>query len=351
MAVVVTGGCGFIGSHLVERLARQGDEVIVYDPAAMQPDLHGGGSVIRHVRADIRDERALADVIGPDVHTVYHLCAMVGVDNYLDDPLEVIDVAVSGTRNVLRSALAAGAKVVVASTSEIYGKNPDLPWSEDADRVLGSVTADRWSYSASKAVAEHMVVAYARHRGLRASVVRYFNVYGPRQRPAYVISKTVHRVLRGLPPLLYDDGTQTRCFTFVEDAVDATLRVGAGAIADGECINVGSDREISVAEALRLATRLAGAEFDPVRVSTDSELGTAYEDIPRRVPDVRKARELLGWRSRTPLRAGLAATIAWARENPWWLGAAAGRVPRRSLVPTGAATAADGRKVREDDIG
>lgn len=344
MAVVVTGGCGFIGSHLVERLARQGDEVIVYDPATMPPDLDGGGYAIRHVRADIRDERALADVVGPDVHTVYHLSAMVGVDQYLDDPLEVIDVAVSGTRNVLRSASAVGAKVVAASTSEIYGKNPDVPWSEDADRVLGSVTADRWSYSASKAVAEHMIVAYARHRGLRASVVRYFNVYGPRQRPAYVLSKTVHRVLRGLPPLLYDDGVQTRCFTFVEDAVDATLRAGASAIADGQCFNVGSDREISVADAIRLATRLAGAELAPISVGTDSALGNGYEDIPRRVPDTGKARDLLGWRTRIPLRAGLATTIEWARRNPWWLGTAAGRPSRRSLVPTGVATAVDGRE-------
>ncbi|GGU03689.1 NAD-dependent epimerase/dehydratase family protein [Actinomadura citrea] len=350
MAVVVTGGCGFIGSHLVERLAHQGEDVIVYDPAAPPPDLDCGGTAVRHVRADIRDERALAGAIGPDVHTVYHLCALVGVDQYLDDPLEVIDVAVSGTRNVLRAASAAGVKVVVSSTSEIYGKNPDVPWSEDADRVLGSVTADRWSYSASKAVAEHMVVAYARHRGLRASVVRYFNVYGPRQRPAYVISKTVHRVLRGLPPLLYDDGTQTRCFTFVEDAVDATLRVGAGETADGQCFNVGSDRETSVGDAVRLVTRLAGAEFAPIRVSTDSALGSAYEDIPRRVPDVGKARELLGWRSRTPLQAGLARTIAWAKRSPWWLDAVAG-ASERSLVPTGVTTAADGRKVRGHDIG
>ncbi|MEU8307071.1 NAD-dependent epimerase/dehydratase family protein [Actinomadura sp. NPDC048955] len=350
MAVVVTGGCGFIGSHLVERLARQGEDVIVYDPAPPPPDLDCGGAAVRHVRADIRDERALADAIGPDVHTVYHLCALVGVDQYLDDPLEVIDVAVSGTRNVLRSASAAGVKVVVSSTSEIYGKNPDVPWAEDADRVLGSVAADRWSYSASKAVAEHMVVAYARHRGLRASVVRYFNVYGPRQRPAYVISKTVHRVLRGLPPLLYDDGSQTRCFTFVEDAVEATLRVGAAEIADGQCFNVGSDRETSVADAVRLATRLAGAEFAPIRVSTDSALGSAYEDIPRRVPDVGKARDLLGWRSRIPLRTGLARTIAWARESPWWLDAVAG-APPRPLVPTGVTTAADGRKARGHDIG
>ncbi|NDU71395.1 NAD-dependent epimerase/dehydratase family protein [Actinomadura sp. DSM 109109] len=351
MAVVVTGGCGFIGSHLVERLAREGEDVIVYDPAALPPDLDRGGAAVRHVRADIRDERALASALGPDVHTVYHLCALVGVDQYLDDPLEVIDVAVSGTRNVLRAASAAGVKVVVSSTSEIYGKNPDVPWKEDADRVLGSVTADRWSYSASKAVAEHMVVAYVRHRGLRASVVRYFNVYGPRQRPAYVISKTVHRVLRGLPPLLYDDGAQTRCFTFVEDAVDATLRAGAGAVADGECFNVGSDRETPVAEAVRLATRLAGAEFAPIRVSTDSALGSAYEDIPRRVPDVGKARELLGWRSSTPLRTGLERTIAWARESPWWLDAVAGRPPRRSLVRTAVTTAADGRKARGHDNG
>ncbi|GAB3974293.1 SDR family NAD(P)-dependent oxidoreductase [Actinoallomurus acanthiterrae] len=316
---VVTGGHGFVGSHLVERLARRGDEVIVYDLAPPPPDLRCPPGRVRHVAADVRDASALGAVVGPGVDTVYHLSAMVGVDRYLGDPLDVIDVTVTGTRNVLGCALRAGSKVVLASTSEIYGKNPRAPWPEDADRVLGSTAARRWSYSSSKAVAEHMALAYAHGRGLRASIVRYFNVYGPRQRPAYVLSNTVHRVLRGLPPLLYDGGAQTRCFTFVDDAVDATVRAGARTAADGLCVNVGSDVETSIADAVSLAARLAGNGPPPVAVETRTALGDGYEDIPRRVPDVSRAFGLLGWRWTTTLPDGLARTVAWARRNAWWL--------------------------------
>lgn len=319
---VVTGGCGFVGSHLVERLAARGDDVVVCDVAPPPPDSAADPARVRYVAADVRDADALAAMITPGVGVVYHLSAMVGVDQYLDSPLDVIDVAVTGTGNVLRLAAAAGAKVVLTSTSEIYGKNPQPPWAEDSDRVLGSTAADRWCYSSSKAVAEHMAFAYARS-GLPIAILRYFNVYGPRQRPAYVVSKTIHRVLRGLPPYLYDGGGQTRCFTFVADAVAATLAAADSPAADGEAINVGSDRETTIRDAVRLATRLAGSSAQPVDVATRAEFGASYEDIPRRIPDVSKARRLLGWRAETPLREGLAATINWASASDWWLEAAA----------------------------
>jgi UDP-glucose 4-epimerase len=327
--VVVTGGCGFLGSRLAERLVGRGDEVTLYDPAPLPPGLACDPSGIRHVAGDIRDAATLATAITSGVDEVYHLTGVVGVDRYLRSPLDVIDVTVAGTRNVLDLSHRAGAKVVVAGTSEVYGRNPRPPWREDADRVLGGTGVDRWSYSSSKAVAEHMTFAF--HRlGLRATVLRYFNVYGPRQRPAFVLSRTIHRLLRGLPPLLYDDGSQTRCFTFVDDAVEATLLAGASAAADGLPVNIGGEEETPVAEAVRMATRLAGADVRPVTVATGAELGEGYEDIPRRVPDTTRARELLGWKSRTSLAAGLRATIAWARLNPWWLEPEPGAEPTRN---------------------
>jgi UDP-glucose 4-epimerase len=316
---VVTGGFGFIGSHLVERLVSAGVDVTVYDPAPPPPDLACDLSAVRHVAADVRDERALGLVVTPEVDVVYHLCALVGVDQYLHDPLDVIDVNVLGTRNVLRAAHEAGAKLLVASTSEVYGRNPDPPWTEDSPRVLGSTAADRWSYSSSKAVAEHLTFAYARQHGLRAAIVRYFNVYGPRQRPAYVVSKTVHHVLNGVAPLLYDSGEQTRCFTYVDDAVEATLLAAASPEAEGECFNIGSDRETTMAEAVRTVIEVAGATTRPRVIDTAAVLGAGYEDIPRRVPDVAKAWRVLGWRSRTSLRDGLERTVEWAKANPWWL--------------------------------
>jgi dTDP-alpha-D-glucuronic acid decarboxylase len=286
LTAVVTGGSGFMGSDLVERLAETGSQVRTYDLTPPPPDLDRRAAKVEHVIGDIRDETTLRKAIRPDVDVVYHLSAVVGVDRYLASPLDVIEVNVLGTRTVLRLAAEVGAKVVVASTSEVYGKNPRVPWAEDSDRVLGSTSTDRWCYSSSKAVAELLTFAFAESTGLRACVVRYFNVYGPRQRPAYLVSRTIHRVLSGQPPLVYDGGRQTRAFTFVADAVAGTV--------------------------------LAGTAAAPRPVATGETLGAAYEDIPRRVPDVGKACRLLGWQCHTPLRDGIDRTIRWARNNPWW---------------------------------
>ncbi|MEU8246003.1 NAD-dependent epimerase/dehydratase family protein [Nonomuraea sp. NPDC048916] len=317
--VVVTGGGGFVGSHLVERLAAEGNEVTVFDHAEPPPGQLAGAVAPRYVTGDIRDRSQLAEAITPGVEVVYHLAAVVGVDRYLDQPLDVIDINLSGTRNALELAERAGAKVVVASTSEVFGKNPAVPWSENDDRVLGSTATDRWSYSSSKALAEHLTFGFIRQRGLKATIVRYFNVYGPRQRPAFVISRTIHRALRGLAPVVYDDGGQTRCFTFVDDAITATVMAGSSEKADGECFNIGSSDETTVREAVRLAGELAGGEPTTVPVDMRERLGERYQDLHRRIPDATKAYEVLGWRSSTGLREGLARTIAWARANPRWL--------------------------------
>lgn len=315
--VVVTGGCGFLGSHLVEELVRRGDEVTVFDSGSPPPD-RTPPPAVRHVTGDIRDAARLVEVVRDGVDTVYHLAAVVGVDRYLDRPLDVIDINLFGTRNVLELAAKAGAKVVVASTSEVFGKNPAVPWREDDDRVLGSTAVDRWSYSSSKALGEHLAFAFARERGLRAAVLRYFNVYGPRQRPAFVVSRSVHRALNGQPPVVYDGGGQTRCFTYVQDAVDATITVGTDERAVGECFNVGSSAETTVTRLSALVTELTGAGIG-VPVDTRDRLGSRYQDLRRRVPDTTKIRSLLGWRATTDLRDGLARTIGWARRNPWWL--------------------------------
>jgi nucleoside-diphosphate-sugar epimerase len=317
--VVVTGGSGFVGSHLVERLAAEGNEIAVFDQGEPPPGQPAGTVAPRYVMGDIRDRARLAAAITPGVEVVYHLAAVVGVDRYLDQPLDVIDINLSGTRNVLDLAEQVGAKVVVASTSEVFGKNPAVPWSENDDRVLGSTATDRWSYSTSKALAEHLTFAFIRQRGLRATIVRYFNVYGPRQRPAFVISRTIHRALRGLPPVVYDAGEQTRCFTFVDDAVTATVTAGTSEKSDGECFNIGSSDETTVQRAVQLATELAGGERAVVPVDTQERFGERYQDLRRRIPDTTKAYEVLGWRSSTGLSEGVARTIEWARANPWWL--------------------------------
>jgi nucleoside-diphosphate-sugar epimerase len=320
--VVVTGGFGFVGSHLVAALVRRGDDVTVFDSGAAPPDLAATAAAVRHVAGDVRDAARLAEVITGDVDVVYHMAAVVGVDRYLDRPLDVIDINLLGTRNVLELAAKADARVLVASTSEVFGKNPAVPWREDDDRVLGSTAVDRWSYSSSKALAEHLTFAFARAHGLGAAIVRYFNVYGPRQRPAFVVSRTIHRVLNGERPVVYDGGVQTRCFTFIDDAIEATIAAGTSERAAGECFNVGSSAETTVVRLVGLVAALAGtdpAAVPAIPVATRERLGAAYQDLDRRVPDTTKIREVLGWRPRTELRDGLTATIEWARANPWWL--------------------------------
>ncbi|MGW5051331.1 NAD-dependent epimerase/dehydratase family protein [Actinokineospora sp. NPDC004072] len=312
--VLVTGGTGFVGHHLVQRLLDRGDEVTVFDTAAPRGPLREG---VRVVQGDLRDADAVRRAVA-DSDVTYHLAAVVGVDQYLSRPLDVVDINFIGTRNVLDAAHRADAKVVLTSTSEVFGKNPAVPWPEDGDRVLGSTASDRWSYSTSKALAEHLTFAFVRQHGLAATIVRYFNVYGPRQRPAYVVSRSVHRALNGRSLVTYDQGRQTRCFTFVDDAVEGTIRAGDHPDAVGQAFNIGSMVETTVGDAVRLIAELTGAA-EVVDIDTATHLGASYEDLSRRVPDNAKAGRVLGWRPTTDLRDGLIKTIEWARASQWWL--------------------------------
>jgi UDP-glucose 4-epimerase len=318
---LVTGGSGFVGSHLAEHLAEAGDEVIVYDAVPPRPETL---KLVQYMHGDVRDEDALAKAFADGIDIVYHLSAVVGVDRYLSIPADVVEINLLGTLNLLRQARATQAKIVIASTSEVYGKNPATPWHEDADRVLGSTAVDRWSYSTSKALAEHLTFAYIRQHEVRASIVRYFNVYGPRQRPAYVVSRSIHRSLRGLAPEVYDDGSQTRCFTYVDDAVRGTVLVGNSPKSDGECFNVGSHQESTVAEVIQTICELTDLPVPVASLDTAARFGARYQDIHRRVPDTSKARTVLGWQCTTSLRSGLQQTVDWARSNTWWVEQPAG---------------------------
>lgn len=317
--VVVTGGCGFIGSHLVEQLVARGDDVTIFDgtpPPAWQETAREHAQFIQ---GDILDRKALDAAITSDVDVVYHLAAVVGVDNYLARPLDVIDVNFTGTRNILDRATDAGAKVVVASTSEVFGKNPAVPWREDDDRVLGATAADRWTYSSSKALSEHLTFAFVRQRGLDATIVRYFNAYGPRQRPGFIVSRSVHRALNDKPVVVYDGGLQTRCFTYIDDAIAGTLLAADSPRSSGEAFNIGSMTETTIGEAADLIVKLAGPDTELHHVDTSVQLGRSYEDLARRVPDNTKARTVLGWTPETSLEDGLTKTIDWARQSQWWL--------------------------------
>jgi UDP-glucose 4-epimerase len=318
MKVLITGGGGFVGSHLADAFVARGDEVFILDTGTVNKVRHlMGNPAFHYIRDSIFNVEILEGLI-VKCDLVYHLAAVVGVEYYVGDPYEVLNVNVNGTQNVLKLAFKHQKKVVFGSTSEVYGRNPKVPWREDDDRVLGSTRIDRWCYSTSKAVGEHFCFAYHR-MGLPVTITRYFNIYGPRLDRldvGRIITIFMGQVLRDEPLTVIGDGTQTRCFTYVDDAVRATIAAGIAPGTDGDVFNIGTDVETSIAELARLMIEIAGAKSTIKFVTQESVYGSSYEDIPRRVPDNAKMREVLGVHADTPLREGLRRTIEWFRSGP-----------------------------------
>ncbi|MCL4439664.1 MAG: NAD-dependent epimerase/dehydratase family protein [Firmicutes bacterium] len=320
-SVLVTGGNGFLGSHICQSLVERGYDVSSIDIAPYKwrdefADFVESGR-LRLLEGDIADERFVFSVIDrarPEI--VIHLASVVGVGRYIQDPMRVIEINLFGLRNILRSIKGSGARIVFASTSEVYGKNPEVPWIEESDRVLGPTGVSRWSYSTSKAAAEHMIWACSGPYGLDAVVVRYFNLYGPRQKPELLVPAQILRALTGGELLVYDGGNQTRCFTYVDDAVSGTCAAAFSPHAPGLTFNIGSPVETSVLQVSRMIGEMSGNGGYIIREVSSGEIyGDAYEDIPRRVPDTRRVAGVLGWEASTPLREGLLKTIQWWRDQ------------------------------------
>lgn len=321
--VFVTGAAGFVGSHLVDALLAKNYKVTAYDLADLENchNLDGAkkNQNFNYIKGDIRDKAALEKAVPQNVKTIYHLASIVGVHKYMEDPFGLIDITVGGTRNIAEIALKKNVRLLYTSTSEVFGKNPKVPWAEDDDRVLGSTQVDRWSYSSSKAICEHMLLALYKQKKLPVTVVRYFNVYGPRQSPIFVVSQSVHRVLNGEKPLIFDGGGQTRCFTYVDDAVRGTIMAAESDNSLGEVFNIGNNKEITVKEVVDLAIEFSGKKLTADNVNTQEKYGKVYEDIPRRVPAVEKAKKVLGWQVEIPHQEGIKRTVEWSKQNTWWL--------------------------------
>jgi len=318
MKVLITGGGGFLGSHLADAFIARGDEVFVLDTGSVQKTRHLIGNPQFHYIRDSVFNSEIVEGLIAKCDLIYHLAAVVGVEYYVGDPYEVLNVNVNGTQNVLKLAFKHGKKVVFSSTSEVYGRNPKVPWAEDDDRVLGSTRIDRWCYSTSKAVGEHFCLAYHR-MGLPVTITRYFNVYGPRLDKidvGRIITIFMGQVLRNEPLTVIGDGSQTRCFTYVDDAVQATIQAGVAADTNGTVFNIGTAVETTILDLAKMMIDVAGSTSSIRFVSQEEVYGTSYEDIPRRVPDTTRMETILGVRATTPLREGLAKTIDWFRNNP-----------------------------------
>ena len=321
MNILITGGAGFIGSHLVAALLEEGHAVSVID------DLSTGRlQNIAHLRvnpkfmlanASINNE-AVLDRMGSQADVIVHLAAAVGVQLIVERPVHTIETNIMGTEAVLQVANRYQSKVILASTSEVYGKGAKIPFAEQDDVVLGPTCRSRWSYAATKMVDEFLALAYAHEYQLPVVIVRLFNTVGPRQTGHYgmVIPRFMRQAIEGKPITVYGDGTQRRCFCDVSDAVSALLALMKCDAASGQVFNVGNTEEISMQDLACRVKEVAGSSSEIRNIPYAEAYAPGFEDMERRVPDTSRINKLVGWKPNLSLQQILVRVHDYMRENP-----------------------------------
>lgn len=320
MRALITGGAGFIGSHLADALIEHGHEVDIIDNLST-------GSIrnVDHLKANPRfkytidtltNEPLLAELIDRN-DVIFHFAAAVGVKLIVEEPVHTIETNVHGTEVVLKHANKKRKKVVIASTSEVYGKSADVPFREDADLVMGATVKHRWAYACSKAIDEFLALAYYKERGLPVIIVRFFNTVGPRQTGQYgmVLPSFVRQALSGEPITVFGDGTQSRSFTFVGDVVECLLMLVNEPKAVGQVFNIGNKEEVTILRLAELVKSLTGSSSPIEFVPYDKAYEEGFEDMPRRVPDLTKVRQLVGYEPKVQLNEIIAKVINYFRAN------------------------------------
>jgi UDP-glucose 4-epimerase len=320
LRVLITGGAGFIGSHLSDAYLERGDEVYIID------DLSTGSiDNIQHLKKHprfhytidtVQNYAVLAELVDT-CDVVFHLAAAVGVKLIVESPVRTIETNVRGTEIVLAAANKKKKKVLVASTSEVYGLSTEVPFREDGNLVMGATTKGRWSYACSKAIDEFLALAYWREKKLPTIVVRLFNTVGPRQTGQYgmVIPTLVKQAIAGKPLTVYGDGKQTRCFGYVNDVVGALMKLMDHQDAVGHVFNIGSNQEISISQLAERIKELTASESEIVYIPYSEAYEEGFEDMPRRVPDVTKIANLVGFAPKTDLDGILKQVIAYHSER------------------------------------
>ncbi len=321
MKALVTGGAGFIGSYLCESLLAAGHRVVAID------DLSTGSSAnIEHLTSNPQFQFVLETILNESVmdrlvsecEIVFHLAAAVGVELVVHDPVHTIETNVLGTSAVLRIANRYRRKVILASTSEIYGKSDDVPFREDGDRVMGPTTRSRWAYANSKAMDEFLALAYHKQRGLPVVICRFFNTIGPRQTGRYgmVVPRFVGQALAGEPLTVYGDGGQARCFADVLDITDAVLKLADHPGAVGTVFNLGSNEEITILDLAHRVLALTGSASRIQMIPYEHAYEPGFEDMYRRIPDISRAGALIGYRPQHTLDQTLTRIIEQMRVTP-----------------------------------
>ena len=307
MRALITGGAGFIGSHLAQILLDDNYEVMVLDDLST-----GSMSNIRHLKPDPRFQyvidtvmnRPLLSELVDQSDIVFHLAAAVGVRLIMESPVRTIHTNIRATELVLEAAAKKKKKVLITSTSEVYGKSAKLPFGEDDDLVIGSPICGRWSYACSKAIDEFLAVAYRRERDVPGIIVRLFNTVGPRQTANYgmVLPRFVKQALTGMPIIVFGDGTQTRCFSWVGDVANALVQLSERDSAEGEIYNIGSDEEVSIKELAEVVKEVTMSDSAIRHISYEEAYGNNFEDMARRVPDLARIRQAIGYEVTKSLR-------------------------------------------------
>jgi len=315
MRVLITGGAGFIGSHLVDHHLERGDDVVVID------DFSTGSRHNLRERSDrevvlvegrVEDPRVLDEAF-LRIDLVYHLAAAVGVFEILRRPLDALRTNLDATEAIFERATREGVRTIFTSTSEVYGKNGEASLSEKSDSIYGPTTASRWLYAVSKATDEFLALAHHREHGFPVTIARLFNTTGPRQSGAYgmVVPRFVHQAMNGEPLTVFGSGQQTRCFTHVADVVDCLTGLAACDASIGEVVNVGRPAEISINDLAEIVVSITGSSSEIVHVPYDLAYEPGFEDMRRRVPDVTRLDQLLGRVPETPLEVTIKEIIDW----------------------------------------
>jgi UDP-glucose 4-epimerase len=325
---LITGGAGFIGSHLAERLLERNDKVVLLDnlsTGSMENIRHLKGSENLEYHLDgIENKQLLAELVD-DADIIVHFAAAVGVKLIVESPVRTIETNVNGTQLVLEAASKKKKLVLLASTSEVYGKNTNVPFREDNDLVLGPTTKGRWSYAASKALDEFLALSYWKEKNQPVIVVRFFNTVGPRQTGRYgmVLPSFVQRALKNEPIEVYGDGKQSRCFCDVRDTVEALLRLFSLDRAVGEVINIGNTEEVTIEDLARLVKQHTDSSSPITYIPYDQAYEPGFEDMMRRVPCIDKLHSLTGFRPQTSLADIIDRVSAYYRQKDGLLASAA----------------------------
>jgi UDP-glucose 4-epimerase len=320
MRALITGGAGFIGSHLSEALLDAGHQVLLLDnlsTGSMENIAHlKGRAGFEYFIDSVENEGLLAELIDRS-EVVFHFAAAVGVKLIVEQPVYTIETNVHGTEVVLKHANKKKKLVVIASTSEVYGKSEQVPFREDSDLVMGPTPKHRWAYACSKAIDEFLALAYWKERKLPVIIVRFFNTVGPRQTGQYgmVIPNFVRQALAGEPITVFGDGTQSRSFTHVADVVDALLKLILEPKAVGQVINIGNTQEVTIRRLAERVRDLSGSTSAIKLVPYDEAYESGFEDMPRRVPDLTKAEKMIGYKPRHTLDDILTQVIDYFRRK------------------------------------